>query len=75
MDESIPTNVNQTKLLTFSFSNGDFDNPVLVDIITGSVYEIPQANWSKKGNTYTFKDIPVYDGPVVIADKSLVKIK
>jgi hypothetical protein len=75
MDESIPTNVNQTKLLTFTFSNGDFDNPVFVDIITGGVYEIPSGKWSKKGNTYTFRDIPVYDGPVLIADKSLIIIK
>ncbi len=72
MNENIPTNSNQTKLQTFTFSNGNFENPVWVDIITGGVYEIPAKNWSKKGNTYTFKEIPVYDAPIVIADKSLV---
>ncbi len=72
MDEAIPTNVNTTKSQTFSFSNADFDSPVFVDILTGGVYEIPTTAWSKKANTYTFKDIPVYDGPVLIADKSLV---
>ncbi|MEJ7586986.1 MAG: hypothetical protein WKI04_05435 [Ferruginibacter sp.] len=71
-DETIPTDNNATRLFTFSFVNADFDQPVLVDIITGGVYEIPVGNWSKKGNTYTFKNIPVYDAPVVIADKSLV---
>ena len=72
MDENIPTDSNQTKLQTFTFSNGNFESPVLVDIITGGVYEIPATKWSKKGNTYTFKEIPVYDAPIVIADKSLV---
>lgn len=73
MDDAIPTNSNEIKLQTFSFSNGNFSNPVFVDIITGAVYEIPASQWNKTGNTYTFKNIPVYDGPVLIADKSLVK--
>jgi len=75
VDENIPTDNNQTRLKTFSFSGCEMDTPVFVDIITGGVYEIPAANWSKKGSTYTFKNIPVYDGPVLIADKSLIKIK
>ncbi len=72
MDDSIPTNSNQTKLQAFSFSNGNFETPVFVDLITGGIYEIPTRQWSKKGNTYTFKEIPIYDGPIVIADKSLI---
>ncbi|MBC7722350.1 MAG: beta-galactosidase [Pedobacter sp.] len=75
IDETIPTNTNITKLLTLSFSNANFNTPVLIDIITGNVYEIPTSQWSKKGSTYTFKDIPVYDAPIVIADKSLIKIQ
>jgi Glycosyl hydrolases family 39 len=75
MDENIPVESNKTKLQTFSFSNADFDTPVFVDIITGAVYEIPATQWSKKGNMYTFKDFPVYDAPVLIADKSLINIK
>ena len=71
MDETIPTDSNQTKLQTFSFTNGNFEAPVLVDVITGGVYEIPASNWSKKGSIYTFKEIPVYDAPILIADRSL----
>lgn len=72
MDENIPTDSNQTRPQTFSFSNGNFENPVLVDIITGGVYEIPANQWSKNGNIYTFKGIPVYDAPILIADKTLI---
>lgn len=74
MDENIPTESNQTKLQTFSFANAEFSSPVLVDIITGIVYEIPANKISKKGNITILKDIPVYDAPIVLADKSLVKI-
>jgi len=73
MDENIPTDNNQTKLQSFTFSNADFDNPVLVDIITGNVYEISSSKISKKGNSTTLKDIPVYNAPIIIADKSLIK--
>jgi hypothetical protein len=75
MDENIPAESYKTKLQTFSFSNGNFDHPVYVDIITGGVYDIPADKWNKAGNTYTFKDIPVYDSPILIADKSLIKIR
>ncbi|WP_461054034.1 GH39 family glycosyl hydrolase [Spirosoma arcticum] len=72
MDESIPTDSNKTKNLTLTFLNANFDQPVYVDIITGGVYEIPADQWTKTGTTYTFRNIPVYDSPVLIVDKSIV---
>ena len=75
MDESIPLNTNTLKLETFSFTNGNFENPVFVDMLTGRVHEIPADQWSKKENTITFKNIPVYDSPILIADRSLIKIR
>jgi alpha-galactosidase len=75
LDESIPSDSNNATLQTFVFSNGNFDNPVFVDIVSGRVYEIPSSDWSKKGVTYSFKNIPVYDAPILIIDKSLVLMK
>jgi Beta-galactosidase len=74
-DDNIPSDSNATKLQELKFSNADFDTPVFVDIITGGVYEIPAKQWSKTGNIVTFKNIPIYDAPIVIADKSLVLIR
>ncbi|MBC7941050.1 MAG: beta-galactosidase [Chitinophagaceae bacterium] len=70
--ENIPVDANELSLNEFSVTNGNFDQPVWVDIITGAVHEIPAAQWSKVGSTYTFKGIPVYDAPVLIADRSLI---
>ena len=72
--EGIPSNQNLIVNREFSISEGNFDTPVLVDIITGGVYEIPASDWSRSGSTYTFKKVPVYDAPVLIADKSLIRI-
>jgi hypothetical protein len=73
-NEAIPQNTNPVQNLTISIVNGSFDTPVFVDILTGIVYEIPAKGWSKKGNTYTFTNIPIYDAPVLIVDKSLLKM-
>lgn len=72
-NEGIPLNTNEVKALDFSFINGNFSEPVFVDVITGKVYDIPKSNWSKEGNIFNFKKIPVYDGPILIADKSLIQ--
>jgi arsenate reductase-like glutaredoxin family protein len=40
--------------------------------LTGSVYEIPATQWSKKGDIYTFKNMMIYDAPIVVADKSVL---
>jgi hypothetical protein len=75
VDEYIPTDSNRTRDLNFSFTNGNFDQPVYVDLITGGVYEIPAGQWSRNGSTYTFRQIPVYDAPILIADRSLLALR
>ncbi len=73
-DEAIPTNSEEKKILNFTFTNANFEHPVYVDVITGEVYDIPAGQWNKKGTKYTFRNIPIYDGPILIADKKLLKI-
>lgn len=74
-DDFIPVESNATRKLTFTFANGNIDQPVYVDILTGGVYEIPASQWKKTGDVLTFTDIPVYDAPILIADRSLVKLQ
>lgn len=74
-DEAIPTNSEAKKNLSFTFTNAKFEQPVYVDVISGNVYEISASQWNKVGSKYTFNNIPVYDGPILIADKSLIPIQ
>ena len=71
-DEYIPTDSNLTRNISFTFLNGNFETPVYVDMISGAVYEVPSGQWKKEGSKFIFKDMPVYDAPVLIADKSLI---
>ncbi len=75
LDKESPTNSFKTKTIDITIENGNFTNPVWVDVMTGRVYEIPKNQWNKVGNTYTFKEIPLYDSPILIADKSLIQFK
>ncbi len=53
---------------------GQFKQPVFVDLVTGKVYEVPKEQWSKKGNTHTFTGIPVPDYPVLVGDKAALSL-
>lgn len=74
-DGAVPTNHFDTQELDITIENGSLKKPVLVDIFSGRIYEIPKSNWSKSGSTYTFKDIPIYDSPVLISDRSNIKFQ
>jgi hypothetical protein len=47
--------------------------PVWVDLVSGRVYEIPADKIQRAGGIITFKDLPLYDAPVLIAEKALLK--
>ncbi|MBC7000325.1 beta-galactosidase [Cytophaga sp. FL35] len=70
-----PNDSTKKTTIDFEFSNGNFDEPVYVDMRTGEVYEIPKRDWTKKGTYYKFSNIPIYDSPILIAEKSLIKLK
>ena len=68
----IPSNASDIETVQLSIQGGRFKQPVWVDLITGNIYEIPVEQMTLHGETATFKDVPVYDGPAVITDKSLL---
>lgn len=72
--EARPAETYAPKLTTITVE-GQFKSPVLVDLISGKVLEIPANNWKKTGKTYTFSNIPVPDYPVIVAEKNTLSIQ
>ncbi|GAB3704850.1 hypothetical protein GCM10027592_36670 [Spirosoma flavus] len=70
--DNVPSNDNEQTLCDFTFANARFKNPVWVDLAAGTVYEISKDSWQKKENL--FRQIPIYDSPILIADKSLISL-
>lgn len=71
-DDGIPSNTCDLTPYDFAFVNSGFASPVLVDILTGCVYEITETFWRRDGNIDRFYQIPVYDSPVLIAEKDMI---
>ncbi|MCF0069695.1 hypothetical protein LZD49_04375 [Dyadobacter sp. CY261] len=69
--EARPAESYTARLINVSVA-GIFKQPVLADLITGEIYAIPEENWTIQGRKTTFKDIPVPDYPVVIAEGMLL---
>lgn len=74
-DEAVPGNECEISEQEFAFVGSDFEEPVYVDLVTGGVYEIPEVKWRKDGSVDRFRGIPVYDSPVLIAEKRLLKLR
>lgn len=49
-----------------------FQEPVWVDLVSGRIYELPETSVMQAGHTVLFKAVPLYDAPVLIAEKALV---
>ncbi|MBR4222869.1 MAG: hypothetical protein IKR81_17040, partial [Victivallales bacterium] len=48
-----------------------FKEPVLIDVLTGTIYEIPQASILPNGSLTVFADIPCADTPFILADRKV----
>ena len=57
------------------FKDFPFEEPVLADMISGKVYEIPSDRISKSGEYVVFRDMPILDSPFLIAEKRLLHLQ
>lgn len=61
--------------LDIALPRGEFTEPVYADLRTGKVHAIPKANWSRVGDGVVLRQIPVYDSPILIAEKGVVSME
>jgi hypothetical protein len=71
----LPSNASNIELVNVTIEDGHFQTPVWIDLITGNVYEIPDERVAREGKAVLFEDVPVYDGPGVITDRSLLALE
>ena len=64
-----PTDSDARTLVDLTFSGARFHEPVLVDLLTGEVRALPRAEVRS-----AFSQIPLYDSPILIAEKSALPI-
>jgi len=71
----VPSDNNAKKAVDLVFRNVKFAEPLYVDLRTGKAYAIPAADYTQVGTTSRFRQIPCYDSPILIADRTTVRLK
>ena len=68
-DSDQPGERTEVERVTLVIPGGRLDEPVWVDMLSGAVYRIGETSWTCNGSSCTFRDVPVYDSVVLIADR------
>lgn len=73
--DRIPSDALRWELTDITIKNVTLKNPVFVELVTGNVYEIPTYSRRTIGMDMKFFDLPLWDSPVMIAERSQVIIE
>jgi hypothetical protein len=73
--DQIPNDELKWDTVDMKVKNFTFKDPVYVEMITGKVYELDKRSWNVDGNNTSFRNLPLWDSVVMIADKSALDIQ
>jgi hypothetical protein len=73
--DQIPGNELKWDLIRLSIKKMNFKDPVYVELISGKVFEIGSDDWENKNGDVLFKNLPVWDSVIIIAERSQVTLK
>lgn len=71
----VPADANDKTPAELTLTGVSFKEPVWVDLRTGEVRAIPAERWKAGQGGCSFQAVPVYDSPIVIAEKSLIPLR
>ncbi len=58
-----------------TIEGASFKDPVYVEMITGKVFALDRSTWKAEGKAVRFTQLPLWDSPVMIAERSKVNLK
>ncbi|MBQ9335912.1 MAG: beta-galactosidase [Lentisphaeria bacterium] len=70
----VPGNEVRPETAEILFKDLPFDEPALVEMISGKIYEIPADRISRSGEYVVFRSMPILDTPFLIAEKRLLHL-
>ena len=60
---------------TFKWTGAPLKDPVWVDLLTGAVYEFPKKDVCVSANSTRYVNVPIYDSPCLLAERSALKLQ
>ena len=73
--DQIPSDDLKWDGVDLTIKNAKFQDPVYVEMITGRVYEMDKSTCSTVGENTRFTGLPVWDSPVMIAERAQVELR
>lgn len=74
LGNQVPGNSVQKRFIKLSINHIQFRQPALVDLLTGKAYSLNSKNLAVTGDSCITVNIPVYDSPVIITEKSEIEV-
>ena len=73
--DQIPSDELKWDLVDLTIQKAVFKDPVYVEMITGKVYGLDKSAWKSAGDGVGFSQLPVWDSPMMIAEREQVPLK
>jgi hypothetical protein len=73
--DEVPSDSLEWDLVDLTIQGATFQDPVYVEMITGKVFEIDRSGWKAGDKMVRFTKLPVWDSPVMIAERSKTNLK
>lgn len=70
-----PSDVLERRFVDINITGMTFKEPVYVDMLTGYVHDLKLIVRRINGVSYDFNDLPVWDSPILIMEKSALNLK
>ncbi len=68
--DAVPSDSLEWDKIDMTVQGAEFQDPVYVEMITGKVYALDKSAWKVEGKSVKFTGLPVWDSPVMIAERS-----
>jgi hypothetical protein len=72
---AVPGNETCTGKADIIMRDFQLQDPMLIDVLSGAVYEVPQESVKRLGDITLYLEIPCADSPFVLADKGFVDVE
>lgn len=73
--DKIPSDELTWDKVNLTVKGASFKDPVYVEMVTGKVFDLEQANWACSGQDVSFKGLPVWDSPMMLAERGQVPLR
>jgi len=73
--DRIPSDELKWDRVDLTVNGAAFQDPVYVEMISGKVYQLDKQSWTARGTNTELKGLPVWDSPVMLAERAQVELR